>query len=283
MSCGNWAQGPRRGWVSVSDLLAACFPFLFPRPVPPTTLALLFLAGLAGGFIDAIAGGGGLISVPALLAAGLPPQIALGTNKFQSSFGTIVAVVRYARAGMMKTPWLWLAVAGSFFASMAGAHVVTLVDNAVLKKLIPWMLAAVAIYTAINPRFGLHVGRAHFAPIAFALLFGSVLGFYDGFFGPGTGSFWTVAGVALLGLDLRHATGYTKAANLASNLGSLAIFLGSKSVHFPAGAAMIAGQLIGAQLGSGFVIKHGAKFIRPVFLAVVCALTLKLIWDGFRH
>ncbi|MCE9518248.1 MAG: TSUP family transporter, partial [Verrucomicrobia bacterium] len=109
-----------------------------------TTLALLFLAGLAGGFIDAIAGGGGLITLPALLAAGLPPQIALGTNKFQSSCGTILAVIRYARAGMMKTPWLWLAVACSFFASMAGTHVLTIISNDTLKKLIPWMLAAVA-------------------------------------------------------------------------------------------------------------------------------------------
>lgn len=247
-----------------------------------TTLALLCLAGLAGGFIDSIAGGGGLITVPALLAAGLPPQIALGTNKFQSSFGTAIAVIRYARAGLMKTPWLWLAVVCSFFASMGGAHVVAIVGNEVLKKLIPWMLAAVAVYTALNPRFGLHRSRRRFAPVGFAILFGSVIGFYDGFFGPGTGSFWTVACVVLLGLDLRHATGYTKAANLASNLGSLAIFLFSKSVNFPAGAAMIAGQLVGAQLGSGFVIRHGAKFIRPVFLCVVFAITVKLIWDAMH-
>lgn len=248
-----------------------------------TTLALLFLAGLAGGFIDAIAGGGGLITLPALLAAGLPPQIALGTNKFQSSCGTIVAVWRYARAGMMKTPWLWLAITCSFFASMAGAHVLTIISNDALKKLIPWMLAAVAVYTALNPRFGIHQGRQKFPLVAFALIFGSVLGFYDGFFGPGTGSFWAVACVALLGLDLRHATGYTKATNLASNLGSLVIFLLCGSVSFIAGAVMIAGQLIGAQLGSGFVIQHGAKFIRPVFLCVVFALTMKLIWDGFHQ
>ncbi|MCE9518480.1 MAG: TSUP family transporter, partial [Verrucomicrobia bacterium] len=136
--------------------------------------------------------------------------------------------------------------------------------------------------TALNPRFGLHAGRTRFAPVAFALIFGSALGFYDGFFGPGAGSFWTVGCVTLLGLDLRHATGYTKAANLASNLGSLVIFLLCQSVNFTAGAVMIAGQLIGAQLGSGFVIQHGAKFIRPVFLSVVFALTMKLIWDAMK-
>lgn len=247
-----------------------------------TTLALLFLAGLAGGFIDAIAGGGGLITAPALMAAGLPPQIALGTNKFQSSVGTLVAVARYARAGMMNSPWLWLAVTCSFFASMGGTHVLTIISNDTLKKIIPWMLAAVAAYAALNPRFGMHQRRQRFPWTAFALLFGSVLGFYDGFFGPGAGSFWTVACVALLGLDLRHATGYTKAANLASNLGSLIIFLIGSSVNFTAGAAMIAGQLIGAQLGSELVIGHGVKFIRPVFLSVVFALTVKLIWDAMN-
>ena len=249
----------------------------------PATLALLFLAGLAAGFVDSVAGGGGMITVPALLACGLPPQIALGTNKLQSACGTTLAVIRYARAGMMKAPWIWLAVAGSFLASIGGAHVVSLVSNAALKQIIPWLLAAVAIYTALNPRFGIHPGRQKMAPAVFAGLFGVALGFYDGFFGPGAGSFGVVACVAVLGLDLRHATGYTKAANLAGNFGALGIFLINQSVNFAAGGVMIAGQIIGAQLGSGFVIKHGAKFIRPIFLVVVFALTLKLIWDGFHH
>ncbi len=247
-----------------------------------STLTLLFLAGLAGGFIDAIAGGGGLITLPALLACGLPPQMALGTNKFQSACGTGLAVFRYARAGLMRTPWLWLAAACSFIASAGGSHHVSYVSNDALKKIIPWMLAAVAIYTALHPRFGLHPGRTRIAPVVFALSFGGLLGFYDGFFGPGAGSFWTMACVTLLGLGLREATGYTKAANLASNLGSLAVFLPQGAVNFGAGAAMIAGQLIGAQLGSGFVIRHGAKFIRPVFLAVVLALTVKLIWEAMK-
>lgn len=247
------------------------------------TLALLFLAGFAGGFIDAIAGGGGLISVPALLAAGLPPQLALGTNKFQSSCGTIIAVWRYARAGLMRAPWLWLAVVLSFLASMGGAFAVSVLSKDLLKQLIPWMLAAVAVYTALNRRFGIHEGTAKLSPVVFAIIFGTALGFYDGFFGPGTGSFWTVALVALLGLDLRHATGYTKAANLASNLGSLCIFLANGSVHFAAGGVMIAGQLFGARLGSGMVIRRGAAFIRPVFLTVVFAMTLKLLWDAWRR
>ena len=250
----------------------------------PLMITLLFLAGLGGGFVDAIAGGGGLITVPALLACGLPEGIAFGTNKLQSSCGTLVAVVRYARAGLMKTRWLWLAAACSFLASMGGAWLLLSIKPALVKQIVPWMLAGVAVYTALNPRFGLRPARKRVVPLAFAIVSGSALGFYDGFFGPGTGSFWMVACVVLLGLDLREGTGYTKAANLASNLGSLVIFIGNGSVNYPAALAMIAGQLFGARLGSGFAIRHGAKVIRPMFLLVVFALTAKLLWDAMvRH
>ncbi len=246
-----------------------------------TVLALLFLAGFAGGLIDAIAGGGGLITLPALVAAGLPPQIALGTNKLQSSCGTLIAVWRFARAGLMKTPWLWLAVTLSFLASMGGAFAVSVLSKDLLKQLIPWLLATVAVYTAFNRRFGIHPGKPRLHPLALAIGFGILLGFYDGFFGPGTGSFWTISLVALLGLDLRHATGYTKAANLASNLGSLGVFLAMGSVHFGAAGAMIAGQVLGARLGAGLVVRKGTGFIRPVFLCMVFAMTLKLMWDAW--
>lgn len=248
---------------------------------PPTYL-LLFLAGFAGGFIDSIAGGGGLITVPALLATGLPPQVAFGTNKLQSSFGTAIAVRHYAQAGLMTTPGLWTAVWLAFFASMGGAFALTVMSKELLQRIIPWMLASVAVYTALNRRFGIHAGTPKLAPTVFAVIFGIALGFYDGFFGPGTGSFWTVALVGLLGLELRAATGYTKAANLASNLGSLGIFFATGSIHFGAAGSMIAGQLVGARLGSGLVVKKGASFIRPVFLTVVFAMIVKLLWDVWK-
>jgi uncharacterized membrane protein YfcA len=247
----------------------------------PFTYAWLFLAGFGGGFIDSIAGAGGLITLPALLAAGLPPQVALGTNKLQSSCGTAYAVRNYARAGLMKTPWLWLAVVFSFFASMAGAFAVSTLSKDLLRQVIPWMLATIAVYTALNRRFGIHPGSARIPPFAFAMAFGISLGFYDGFFGPGTGSFWTIGLVTLLGLEIRYAIGYTKAANLASNLGSLCIFLAIGSVHFPTAGAMIAGQVLGARLGSSLAIRRGATFIRPVFLCVVLTMTLKLLWDAW--
>ncbi|MCW1923786.1 TSUP family transporter [Luteolibacter arcticus] len=252
------------------------------NPLSPVVHGLLFLAGFAGGFIDAIAGGGGLITVPALLATGMPPQVVLGTNKLQSSCGTSIAVWRYARAGLMETPGLRLAVVMAFLASMAGAQAVSILSKDLLKQLIPWLLAAVAVYTALNRRFGVETGKPKMSPVVFAAVFGIAIGFYDGFFGPGTGSFWTLATVALLGLELKGATGYTKAANLASNLGSLGIFLAHGSVHFSAAGAMIGGQVIGARLGAGLVVKKGAGLIRPVFLAVVFAMTAKLLWDAWR-
>lgn len=252
----------------------------FSQPEPLTCI-LLILAGFAGGFIDAIAGGGGLITVPALLAAGLPPQLALGTNKLQSACGTLIAVRRYARAGLLRTPGLPLAVGCSLIAGAAGAWAVHLAPADVLKKVIPWMLAAVACYTAWNRKFGMSPGTARIPAAAFAVAGGGMLGFYDGFFGPGTGSFWTVGAVGLLGLDLRHATGYTKAVNLASNLGALALFLSVGSVAPLAAGWMILGQLAGARLGSGLVVDRGLTIIRPVFLTVVLALTAKLLWNAW--
>ena len=245
------------------------------------TLTLLFGAGLSAGFIDSIAGGGGLISVPALLWAGLPPQIALGTNKFQSACGTVMAVRRYAHAGLVNWRDMRVAIAITFCAAVLGTLSVTLVSNEVLKKIVPWMLLAVAAYTLLSPRLGHHARTARLGPVPFALLAGSALGFYDGFFGPGSGSFWTIACITLLGLELTRATAYTKVVNLASNLAALLVFALAARVRYDVGAVMIAGQLIGARLGSGLVVRHGAPFIRMVFLIVVFAMVAKLLWDQF--
>lgn len=244
--------------------------------------ALLFVAGFAGGLIDAIAGGGGLITVPSLLAVGVPAHLALGTNKLQSACGTTLTVWRYHRAGLMKTPALPWGVLASFLASALGAWAVTLVSKDSLRLLIPWLLAAVALYTAMNRRFGLAVGTRQMGHLAFALTFGVILGAYDGFFGPGCGSFWMLALVAVQGMELRDATGYTKAVNLASNLGALVFFLHAGHVDFRAALAMIAGQLLGARIGSGLVIHRGSAFIRPVFLVVVFGMTFKLLWDVWK-
>lgn len=244
-------------------------------------LLLLFLAGLVAGFIDAIAGGGGLISVPALLWAGLPPQVALGTNKMQAVFGTCMAVRKYAQAKLVVWSQMRLAVMVTFISAMLGTWVVTQVSNDVLKKIVPWMLLGIAVYVLISPRLGTQPTKARLGVAAFSFLAGAALGFYDGFFGPGTGTFWTLACLSLLGLDLPRATAFTKVVNLTSNAASLMVFVIAARVNYQIAAAMIAGQLIGGRLGAGLAIRHGAPFIRVVFLSVVFAMVTKLLWDQF--
>lgn len=240
---------------------------------------LLFLAGLSAGFIDAIAGGGGLISLPALLWAGLPPQMALGTNKMQSSWGTMMAVRRYAKAGLVSWPEVRLAVFVTFIFALLGSWTVTRVSNEVLKLVVPWMLMGAAIYVLVSPRLARHTSGLRLGLVAFSLLGGSLLGFYDGFFGPGTGAFWTIACLSLLGLELTRATAFTKVVNLTSNIASLLVFIVTARVNYEMAAAMITGQLIGGRLGAGMAIRHGAPFIRVMFIGVVVAMVMKLLWD----
>ncbi|MFM8360665.1 MAG: TSUP family transporter [Verrucomicrobiota bacterium] len=250
-------------------------------PPDPWILSALFAAGGIAGFVDAIAGGGGLITVPALLAAGLPPRLALGTNKLQSSCGTLLATWQYQQAGLIAWRPLAAGVAITFVAALAGAWTVTRIDPGFLRRLIPFLLLAIAACVALRPDLGRDPRPARLSRPAFHLLFGLALGFYDGFFGPGTGSFWMMAGVLVLGLDFRQATGHTKAMNLASNLASLLWFVLAGQVDLAAGAIMAAGQLLGARLGAGLVITRGVRLIRPIFLTMVLALTAKLFWDAF--
>lgn len=241
---------------------------------------LLFSTGLAAGFVDSIAGGGGLITLPVLLNLGLAPQDALGTNKLQASFGSGSAAAHYAHAGVVRlrdcARGFLFALSGSVLGSLAVQHL----DPTLLRKMIPALLIAVAVYTLLKPRLGTRDLHPKMGRQWFDLLFGFGLGFYDGFFGPGTGTFWTMAFVLVLGFNLTRATGYTKVVNFASNLGALTLFLLFGNVLFTAGLVMGIGQLLGARLGSRMVVARGTRFIRPVFLAVVIALTVKLLYTG---
>ncbi|HTH48579.1 MAG TPA: TSUP family transporter [Candidatus Limnocylindria bacterium] len=244
---------------------------------------LLFATGLGAGFIDAIAGGGGLITVPVLLATGLPPQIAIATNRFQSSFGTAIATWSYHRAGLLAWRTLWLGVGFTALGAVAGAFALKHADATWLKRLIPFLLLGIAALLWFKPDLGGRPHPARWPATVFAVVFGLVLGFYDGFFGPGTGTFWTLACVLLLGLDLRAATAHTKVMNLTSNVASVVVYLAAGLVRFDLGLTMAAGQLIGGRLGSRVVVKGGAKAVRPVLLTVVLTLTAKLLWDNFHH
>ncbi len=244
-------------------------------------LPLLFGAGLAAGFVDSVAGGGGLITVPVLLNLGLEPQRALGTNKLQATFGSASASWHYAQGGTVPLADCGRGFAWSLVGAALGARAVLASNPLFLKRAIPLLLLAVAIYTLLKPRLGAEDLRPRLPRGWFDFAFGLALGFYDGFFGPGTGTFWTMAYMLGLGFNMTRATGYAKVMNFASNLSSLAFFLQGRQVLFAAGLTMGLGQFLGARIGSRMVIAKGTRFIRPIFIAMVLILTLKLLYDAY--
>ena len=248
-------------------------------PSPVILYPVLFLTGLTAGLVDSIAGGGGLITIPVLLSLGFPPHEALGTNKFQSSFGSYTASYYYVKKGGVELKKAKAGILFTLIGAAAGVLVIQQISSSVLNYIIPVLLVGIIIYTFSKPNIGELDSQSRFSPFAFYLIFGLLLGFYDGFFGPGTGSFWALAFITGMGFNFTKATGYTKVMNFTSNITSLFLFLISGDIIFTAGAAMAAGQIIGAKIGSGLVIKKGAKFIRPIFITVVILTTLKLIID----
>lgn len=244
-------------------------------------LPLLFGTGFVAGFVDSIAGGGGLITLPVLLSLQMPAQMALGTNKLQATFGSSSAAWHFSRARMVNFEEWSDGVAYTFVGAALGAFLVQLIDASILKRVIPFLLAAIIAYNLWRPQFGEADIHPRMSKKKFAVLFGLGLGFYDGFLGPGTGSFWAMAFMLGLGFNLTKATAHTKLMNFTSNFASLLIFVAGGHVLYGAGLVMGVGQLLGARLGVGLAIKRGTKFIRPVFLAMVSVVTLKLIYDGF--
>ena len=250
--------------------------------ISPLLLPVLFLTGAVAGLIDAIAGGGGLITIPVLLGLGLPPQYALGTNKLQATFGSASAMAHFVRAGTVD---IRDAAAGVFWTAVGailGSYTVQQIDPAFLKRCIPFLLLLILCYTLFTPKLGAQEVRPRLSKGIFYAIFGLLLGFYDGFLGPGTGSFWVIAIMLGLGFDMRKGTGYTKLFNFVSNIVSLVVFIAGGHVLFWAGLVMGAGQAAGARMGARMVIRKGTGFIRPVFICSVLAVTAKLFYDIYR-
>lgn len=244
---------------------------------------ILLITGFFAGFVDSIAGGGGLITLPVLLSLGFSPHNALGTNKFQASFGSFTASYYYVKKGGVKLKETLTGIIFTLTGAILGVITVEQVSSKALNYIIPFMLIGIIIYTLKKTNIGELEAHAHFTRFNFYLIFGISLGFYDGFFGPGVGSFWALAFIIGLGYNFTKATGYTKVMNFTSNIVSLFIFLISGNIFFAAGIIMAIGQILGAKIGSGLVIKKGAKFIRPIFITVVILTTLKIFYDRFLH
>lgn len=249
---------------------------------------MLLAAALLAGFVDAVAGGGGLIQVPALFAA-LPkesPATLFGTNKLASIFGTSHAARRYLREVDMNWAIAIPIALSAFVFSFAGAAVVAWLPKEVVRPLVLVLLVAVAIYTWLRPDFGRQqskppVAARHVLPVA--ILAGALLGFYDGFFGPGAGSFMIFAFVRLFGMDFLHASATAKIVNAATNAGAILLFAPTGHMLWALGLGMALCNIAGAQVGSRLAIRHGSGFVRVVFLTMTTLLIAKIGWDVWRY
>ena len=232
------------------------------------------------GFIDAIAGGGGLIMMPALLFCGLSPLQALGTNKLQSMFGTGSALSNYARSGLVDWRPNRLVIALVFGGAVAGALVVQAIELRLLALIIPVLLTVAALYILLSPRMSDQDARQRLSPNGYAPL-GGAIGFYDGFFGPGTGTFFTTSLVAMRGYGLTKATAMTKLFNFTSNLASVIMFAIGGHMLWLLGLCMAAGAMLGGWLGSHTALRFGARLIRPLLVTISLAMTARLLWGYF--
>ena len=248
-------------------------------------LLIVTLASLLAGFVDAIVGGGGLILLPALFTVfpAAQPATLFGTNKAASVWGTAAAAAQYAKRVDMRWKTLLPAAGAGFAGALIGAWLVTMVSSGYLRKALPFVLLAVLAYTLVKKDMG-HTHAPRFTghrETAVACCIGLVLGFYDGFFGPGTGSFFVFLFVRWLGYDFLNASASAKLLNTATNLAALGLFAYKGHVWWHFALAMALANVLGSLLGTRLALKHGSSFVRLVFIGVVSALILKTGFDAF--
>ena len=243
--------------------------------------ALFLATGIIAGFIDAIAGGGGIITIPVLLASGIPPHIALATNKLQGTFGSGMASINFIRKGFIHWDDVKIGVFYTFIGAALGTYAVLLMDASLLAKSIPILLVAIFVYTLLSPKMGENDRHAYMGSHLFFLIFGLGLGFYDGFFGPGTGSFLLFA-FLMVGFDFIGAAANARALNFASNISASLLFAYFGLVEFsyviPMGLAMIAGAWCGAHMA----LKKGTGYVRPLFVIMTTVLIGKQLIDLWK-
>jgi len=239
----------------------------------------LFVAAAAG-FFDAICGGGGLITLPALVLAGLDPTSAIATNKIQATASNISATAAFSRKGLIDWGKSGPIALFALIGSLLGAIAISVIPKESLTIIIPFLLLGAAAYFAFAPTLD-DKDRAPRLPLfLFAFSIVPVLGFYDGAFGPGSGSFYLLAFVVILGQGVVKAIANTKLLSAASNLGALGIFAFSGAIYWPAAAALIIGGIIGAQLGARFAMRTGAKYIKPMLVTACMLMATKVMFLG---
>ena len=245
----------------------------------PLMLAVLFLVALLAGFIDALAGGGGLLTVPALLAAGMTPAQALATNKLQACGGSLSSSLYFIRRKVVNIADQKLNILMTFIGSTSGALLVQYVKSDVLRQILPILVICIGLYFLLMPKLGEEDRQRRLYGLPFALVAGCV-GFYDGFFGPGAGSFYALAFVTLCGFNLAKSTAHAKVLNATSNVGGLLLFIIGGKVVWGTGFVMLVGQFLGARMGSRLVLSKGQKLIRPMIVIVSAVMSAKLLYDS---
>ena len=249
-------------------------------------IILLCIAAFLAGFTDAISGGGGLIQTPAalILLPQYPAVTVIGSLKLPASCGTFIAAIQYARKIKLNVAMIAVLIVIAFAAAFAGSKLLTLVSNGFIKPFLLVVLIGVAIYTYSNKKFGVHIEKDHSMSQQWsrAILISLVLGFYDGFIGPGAGSFMMLCFITLLGYDFLTSSAHTKMVNLASNFGSLVFFIISGKILYAIALPMAACNALGGLLGARLAILKGNAFIRMFFLVVVIIVIIRFAWDVFK-
>ena len=240
-------------------------------------IGVLAAMAFCAGFFDAIAGGGGLITLPALFLAGVEPISALATNKFQASAASLSATAVFARKGMIEWREARFLIFFGLLGGSGGALLVSSVNRQWLEACVPVLLLLVAVYFAFSPKLGNEARRERISILLFSFTVAPLLSFYDGVFGPGTGSFFMVGFVLLCGMGMMRAIGFTKLANASSNVGSLSIFIAKGAVLWPLAVAMALASFVGAQLGARAAVRVGPRLIKPMVIVVCLALAIKLL------
>ena len=240
-------------------------------------ITLLFFVAVIAGWVDVIAGGGGLLTIPALIMAGVPPAAAVATNKLQGSAGTLIASVYFIRKGVVDFRKLKLVILMTFTGSVFGSWFLLQIDAKSLTVFLPVLLILMGLYFLFAPNIDDKERKQKISLIVFAIIVAPVLGFYDGFFGPGTGSFMMLAFVLLCGYGISKSTANAKILNFTSNIASLLYFIVYGDIYWLFGFAMIGGQVIGAVIGAKMILKRGASIIKPVVIIVCLLMAINIL------
>lgn len=241
----------------------------------------LFFAGIFASTIDTIAGGGGMITLPSLMSIGLPPATALGTNRLQGCIAEMTAAFRFHRQGHIQLKELWLGFILTACGGALGAVAIMALHPDHLQKILPFCLLIIFVYFLLSPSLRNDQVKRRLSPTAFYLMIGTLIGFYNGFFGPGTGSIWILALMYFMGLPMNKAVMQAKPFNTVGNLASLICFAIQGHVAYWTLLVMAPGQIIGASMGAQLVMKHGTRLVRPMFIVVFAVLMAKLFYSAY--